>query len=131
MLPSSGKDAAAAAERATPASVRDGGRAWAGREQKQKLQQAKLGGGVSGRTAAASRAAFVGPWGEEARGAAVGVRSSKGAVAAAAVRAPSKNAKSAPGEGNTKDALRSMATKAGVNGREIAQDFGGHIQVCC
>ncbi|CAM9991273.1 unnamed protein product [Scytosiphon promiscuus] len=56
----------------------------------------------------------------------------------AAVRAPSstssrkrlggKSGKSGKVKDGTKDALRSMATKAGDNGREIAADFGGHIQ---
>lgn len=125
VLPSSGNDHAAASARAMPASVGGGGGAWAGRAQKQQQQPRQGGGG--GRTAA-SRAAFVGPWGEEAAGG----RSSKGGSAvAAAVRAPSKSGKPSPVKDNTQDALRSMATKAGVNGREIAQDFGGHIQVWC
>lgn len=132
VLPSSGN--AAAAERATPASVAGGGRVGMGVKQQQQQQQGVSSGTASssGRTAA-SRAAFVGPWGEEAGG---GVRSSKGGgVVAAAVRAPSrvaegKGGKSGPVTDTTKDALRSVATKAGVNGREIAKDFGGHIQVC-
>ncbi|CAM9659383.1 unnamed protein product [Ectocarpus fasciculatus] len=124
---------AAAAEQATSASVSGGARGV--REQHQQHQ----GGvsGVGGGRTAASRAAFVGPWGKEEGdrgGGAPGARSSsKGGLSAAAVRAPSKRVggkkrgKAAENDG-TKEALRSMATKAGVNGREIAEDFGGHIQ---
>lgn len=126
---------AAAAEQSTPASVTGGARGV--REQHQQHQGGVSGG--AGRTAA-SRAAFVGPWGKEegdrGGGGAQGARSSsKGGLSAAAVRAPSrrvggkKRGKAVENDG-TKEALRSMATKAGVNGREIAEDFGGHIQVC-
>lgn len=133
VLPSSGN--AAAAERATPASVAGDGGVGVGGQQRGVNSGTASGGasGAGGRTAA-SRAAFVRPWGEEAGG---GVRSSKGAGAvAAAVRAPSrvaggKGGKSGPVTDTTKDALRSVAAKAGVEGRGIAEDFGGHIKVCC
>lgn len=112
-----------------------------------------VSGAVSGGRTAASKAAFVAPWGQEEAGrsgvgGAVGGAglSPKRELSAAAVRAPSassrkrfggKNAKSGEVKDGTKDALRTMATKAGDNGREIAADFGGHIQVwwrlsgCC
>ncbi|CBN75106.1 similarity to sodium/hydrogen exchanger and potassium exchanger [Ectocarpus siliculosus] len=123
---------AAAAEQATPAPATGGARGV--REQHQQHQGVVSGG--AGRTGA-SRAAFVGPWGKEEGdrgGDAQGARSSsKGGLSAAAVRAPSKRVggtkrgKAVEKDG-TKEALRSMATKAGVNGREIAEDFWGHIQ---
>ncbi|CAM9759632.1 unnamed protein product, partial [Ectocarpus sp. 12 AP-2014] len=124
---------AVAAEQATPASVTGGARGV--REQDQQHQGGVSGG--AGRTAA-SRAAFVGPWGKEegdrGGGGAQGARSSsKGGLSAAAVRAPSrrmggKKRGKAVENDSTKEALRSMASKAGVNGRAIAEDFGGHIQ---
>ncbi|CAM9624445.1 unnamed protein product, partial [Ectocarpus sp. 13 AM-2016] len=124
---------AAAAEQATPASVTGGVRGV--REQHQQHQGGVSGG--AGRTAA-SRAAFVGPWGKEegdrgGGGAQSARSSSKGGLSAAAVRAPSrrvggKKRGKAVENDSAKEALRSMASKAGVNGREIAEDFLGHIQ---
>lgn len=78
--------------------------------------------------AAGSKAAFVGPWGEEAGGGSV---QQKG-VLATAVKAPLR--RGAKGASSTvketpKEALVSVVTSMGENGREIAEEFGGHIKV--
>lgn len=79
--------------------------------------------------AAGSRAAFVGPWGEEGGG---GGGGQQGRVLATAVKAPVR--RGAKGASSTvketpKEALMSVATSVGENGREIAEEFGGHIKV--
>lgn len=82
-------------------------------------------GGFGTGPAAASKEAFVRPWGEE-----VGVRP-KGVVAAA-VRAPSRGGKKSrlePVKETPTAALRSLVNTVGENGLEIAEEFSGHIQV--
>ena len=92
-----------------------------------RSSSAQRGGFGAGR-AAGSRAAFVGPWGEEAGGGSVQQRG----VLATAVKAPLR--RGAKGASSTvketpKEALVSVVTSMGENGREIAEEFGGHIKV--
>ena len=89
-----------------------------------RSSSAQRSGFGAGRTAA-SKAAFVGPWGEEAGGGQRG-------VLATAVKTPLR--RGAKGASSTvketpKEALMSVATSVGENGREIAEEFGGHIKV--
>lgn len=116
VLPSEG----AAAERAT--AVAGPGVA------QQRVFGATQGGGIggTGRSAVSSQAAFVGPWGEQGS-------AQPNGVVAAAVRAPSRFEKKAKEAESMREspqvALRSLVSTVGANGREIAEDFGGHIQV--
>lgn len=88
-------------------------------------------GGLGAGRAAGSRAAFVGPWGEEVGSSGGGGGQQRG-VLATTVKAPMRRA--AKGASSTvketpKEALLSVATSVGENGREIAEEFGGHIKV--
>lgn len=93
-----------------------------------RSSSAQRGGfGVGGGRATGSRAAFVGPWGGEGNG------DGQQRVLATAVKAPPlrRGAKGAPStvKETPKEALLSVATSVGENGREIAEEFGGHIKV--
>lgn len=78
------------------------------------------------REAAASRTAFVGPWAQENNARPEGVM-------AAAVRTPLRVGKKSKVEAVEREsptvALRSLVNTVGANGREIAEEFGGHIHV--
>lgn len=98
-----------------------------------RSSSAQRGGLGAGRTAG-SRAAFVGPWGEEVGGSGGGGGGGgqQRGVLATAVKAPLR--RGAKGASSTvketpKEALLSVVTSVGENGREIAEEFGGHIKV--